>query len=199
MLKTKEQGSLEFRKDMMRTSSLYPVIMTIITWRPPNLSLPLVSPEYQVGISKCSKVSKCTPESIIPDFSYWHHHLSSNSSQNLEATLTSSCRLTHLHLIDVTLSKYVLYIDPLSLNFHFQYLGWCQCYLCSGFYNNLLTMLLTLPSHCYPIHVTHSSNLAKFQIIYITHYCPQNKMLCITPMALLLHIFSRYSGCSQVW
>lgn len=76
-------------------------------------------------------------------------------------------------------TKYILHTDPLSLNFHFQYLGWCQCSN-SGFYNNLLT-LLHQPLLSIRLH-KQQSDLSKVQIISITRYCPQNKILCMTPI-----------------
>lgn len=127
----------------MRTSSLYPVIvMTIINWRPPNLPLPLVSPGYQVGISKCSELSNCMTVLFIIPISDITTYPPTPARTRKSPLMPLNCLLTQQHLINMALSKYVLYIDSLSLNFHFQYLGWWQCYLCFGFHNNL-TMLLT--------------------------------------------------------
>ena len=117
--------------------------MTVTNWRPLTRSLSYYFSWVPGGISKCSKLSKC--KTI---YYSWFQLVALPPILQLQSELVPwFCLLTasspHPHLLTWPCLS-MLYIEIPSCNFHFQYLGWCQCHLCFGFYINHLSMSLTL-------------------------------------------------------
>ena len=117
--------------------------MTVTNWRPLTRSLSYYFSWVPGGISKCSKLSKC--KTI---YYSWFQLVALPPILQLQSELVPwFCLLTasspRPHLLTWPCLS-MLYIEIPSCNFHFQYLGWCQCHLCFGFYINHLSMSLTL-------------------------------------------------------
>lgn len=93
-----------------------------------------------------------------------------------------NCLLTHLYLINLAFP--VPWLLPMLALF------WILQKPSKHVTNSKLYIVVVVLSQ------PHRVIFLKFKLNHLHHSCPQNKILCMTP-TVLLHIFSRDSGCSQ--